>query len=278
MTLIARTRAEFDQWRATVDEVTVVLTMGALHDGHASLVTIAKATGLPVVITVFVNPTQFAAGEDLDRYPRTEAADIALARSLEVDCIWLPTTDDIYPPDEQVEQVEPGSLAEVLEGAVRPGHFAGVLMVVNRFFSIIRPSIAVFGKKDRQQLILIETMVRSRGIPVRVLPGETLRESDGLAMSSRNRYLDAVQRGQALALSRSLFAARSAAASGARVPGILESAHAELGALAVDYCVVTDPLLNAVDEGYCGPAVMLVAARVGTTRLIDNIDMEIACP
>jgi pantoate--beta-alanine ligase len=249
-----------------------------LHDGHASLVTIAKATGLPVVITVFVNPTQFAAGEDLDRYPRTEAADIALARSLEVDCIWLPTTDDIYPPDEQVEQVEPGSLAEVLEGAVRPGHFAGVLMVVNRFFSSIRPSIAVFGKKDRQQLILIETMVRSRGIPVRVLPGETLRESDGLAMSSRNRYLDAVQRGQALALSRSLFAARSAAASGARVPGILESAHAELGALAVDYCVVTDPLLNAVDEGYCGPAVMLVAARVGTTRLIDNIDMEIACP
>lgn len=276
MTTIARSLSEFEQWRSTVDDVAVVLTMGALHEGHASLIQLAKQSEMPVVLTVFVNPTQFGPDEDLARYPRTEGADIDLARRLDVDCIWLPTQPDIYPSDESVEVIEPGPLGEVLEGFIRPGHFAGVLTVVYRFFTLIRPSVAVFGKKDRQQLALIEQMVHERLPSVRVIRAETVREADGLALSSRNRYLNVDERAQALALSRALFAGRHA--SGQGVTAVLARAEAQLSDLDVDYCVMTDDQLTPVDPDYCGSAVLLVAARIGSTRLIDNIDVEVPCP
>lgn len=269
---IARTRAEFDDWRDSVDECSVVLTMGALHQGHASLVRLAQESGLPVVLTVFVNPTQFAAGEDLDRYPRTEAADLALAESLGVDCVWLPQIAEIYPESQPVEVIEPGPSGEVLEGAARPGHFTGVLTVVNRFFELITPSMAVFGKKDRQQLILIERMVRARKLAITILSGETMRESDGLAMSSRNRYLNDRDRLRATALSRALSAAVEA---GAGVREARAAAEAELADLDVDYLAITDEDLVPVPEEYAGAAIILAAIRLGETRLIDNMDLVV---
>lgn len=271
-TTVAHSRAEFDTWRAGVDEVAVVLTMGALHEGHASLVRLAKESGLPVVLTVFVNPTQFAPGEDLDRYPRTEAADVDLARSLDVDCVWLPSVEEIYPVDGQVVLIEPGPLGNVLEGAVRPGHFAGVLTVVERFFQIIRPALAVFGKKDRQQLALITQMVDQRQLPVRILAGETVRESDGLARSSRNRYLAPPDRERAAVIPAAL---RAAVAVQGNAVQVREVARQRLEGLDTDYLVITDPELREVDEEYTGPAIILVAARVGGTRLIDNMDLQV---
>lgn len=275
MTVIAYSRAEFEMWRATVDEVAVVLTMGALHDGHASLMDLAKGTGLPVVVTVFVNPTQFAAHEDLDRYPRTADDDIKVAEAHGVDCIWLPDIEDVYPSDEaaSASELDPGSLGSVLEGAIRPTHFAGVLMVVNRFFSIIRPSIAVFGKKDRQQLVVIDRAFAGSG--VQILAGDTVREADGLALSSRNRFLTQSDRESAGAIPRALRAGADAADSGASVAQITERAKQELDGLELDYCVVTDAYLSPVDAAFHGSAILLVAARVGTTRLIDNIDLVI---
>lgn len=269
---IARSRAEFDRWRAGVDEVAVVLTMGALHEGHASLIRVAKESGLPVVLTVFVNPTQFAPGEDLDRYPRTEEADLALARTLDVECIWLPGVEEIYPPHESVERIEPGPLGGVLEGAVRPGHFTGVLTVVNRFFQIIKPTIAVFGKKDRQQLALIAQMVRERSLPVTIVAGETVREPDGLARSSRNRYLTAGERERAAIIPAALTAAAS---SRGGVESILAVARQALDGIDTDYLVITDRELNEVTEDFTGPAIILVAARLGATRLIDNMDVQV---
>ena len=271
---IARTRADFDAWRSEVDRVAVVLTMGALHEGHASLVRLAQKTGLPVVLTVFVNPMQFAAGEDLERYPRTEDHDLKLAETLGVECVWLPEIADVYPS--VVEPIEPGALGEVLEGAARPGHFTGVLTVVHRFFDMIRPDVAVFGKKDRQQLILIEKMVAELELGIEIVRAETVRENDGLAMSSRNRYLDSEQRVRARVLSTALRTAAEAGRSGS-VERVRKSAQDLLGGIDLDYLVVTDAHLNEVSEGFCGPAIVLVAARIGSTRLIDNVDVEVSC-
>ena len=259
--------------------------MGALHDGHLSLMRRAReevGEGGAVVVSVFVNPTQFGPGEDLDRYPRTLDADLEGCASEGVDVVFTPSVDEMYPqPGGRAEsrfeggvRVDPGPLGDVLEGASRPGHFAGVLTVVAKLFGLVRPDVAVFGEKDYQQLALIRRMAADLCLGVDVVGAETVREPDGLAMSSRNRYLDGDQRTEAVALSRALFAARDAAERGA--DAALGAARAELRRthlVDLDYLEVTAPHLGPAPAG--GPARMLVAARVGSTRLIDNVALHL---
>ncbi|WP_193605784.1 pantoate--beta-alanine ligase [Nocardioides dongkuii] len=259
-----------------------VPTMGALHEGHASLMARARAEvgDGPVVVSVFVNPLQFGAGEDLDRYPRTLDADLEICAREGVDIVLAPSVEEVYPgwPEQREPEVtvEPGPLATVLEGRVRPGHFRGVLVVVAKLSGLVRPDVAVFGEKDYQQLVLVRRMVTDLCMGVDVVGAETCREPDGLALSSRNRYLDESQRLEAVYLSRALRAAQETAGYGPAVA--LDSARAELRqakAVDLDYLVLTTPDLREL------PAVVpagteariLVAARLGTTRLIDNLPL-----
>jgi pantoate--beta-alanine ligase len=258
-----------------------VPTMGALHEGHRSLMRRARqevGDGGAVVVSVFVNPTQFAPGEDLDRYPRTLEADLEACAAEGVDVVFTPAVGEVYPAGfVGPVTVDPGPLATILEGASRPGHFAGVLTVVAKLFGLVRPDVAVFGEKDYQQLALIRRMVADLCLRVEVVGAETVREPDGLAMSSRNRYLDTDERLDAVALSQALFAARDAAGRGAAAA--LGAARAELRRthlVDLDYLEITAPDLGPAPEA--GPARMLVAARVGSTRLIDNIALELAVP
>ncbi len=282
MTALARTRAELADLlgdaRAADRRVGFVPTMGALHEGHASLVRVARERvgAGPVVVSVFVNPLQFGPGEDLDRYPRTLDADLAVCAQEGVDVVFAPGVEEVYPGGEPQVMVRPGPLAKVLEGRTRPGHFRGVLTVVAKLFNLVRPDVAVFGQKDYQQLVLVRRMVLDLNMGVEVVGAETVREADGLALSSRNRYLDAEQRQQATALYQVLRAAQDAAGYGAEVA--LGAARAELRAhhgIDLDYLVVTDTdlgeLPDDVPPGTPGRA--LVAARVGATRLIDNVPL-----
>lgn len=254
-----------------------VPTMGALHDGHASLIDVARArTDGPVVVSIFVNPLQFGKGEDLDRYPRTLAADTALCAAHGADLIFAPAVEEVYPGGEPQVRIDPGPLAELLEGAARPGHFAGVLTVVAKLFGLVAPDLAVFGEKDYQQLTLIRRMVADLCQGVEVVGAPTIRDPDGLAMSSRNRYLSPAERDAALALSRALRAAVAAGSDGAQAA--LAAAAAELAAepaVALDYLVLTDPALQALPT-HPQPgtqARVLVAAKVGSTRLLDNLPL-----
>jgi len=267
--------------RAASRPVAFVPTMGALHAGHVSLVRRAReevgADGA-VVVSVFVNPTQFGPGEDLDRYPRTLEEDLEACAAAGVDVVFTPSVDEVYPElagsAAGSVTVEPGPLARVLEGASRPGHFQGVLTVVAKLFGLVRPDVAVFGEKDYQQLALIRRMATDLCLGVEVVGAETVREDDGLALSSRNRYLDPDQRREAVALSRALFAARDAASGGAEAA--VASARAELRRthlVDLDYLEITAPDLGPAPV--TGPARMLVAARVGSTRLIDNTALEL---
>jgi pantoate--beta-alanine ligase len=255
----------------------LVPTMGALHAGHAALLDRARAEvgpSAPLVTSVFVNPMQFAPGEDLDRYPRTFEADLEVCAAHGVDVVFAPSVDDVYPGGEPQVTVDPGPGAAVLEGRTRPTHFHGVLTVVAKLFGLVRPAVAVFGEKDYQQLALIRRMVEDLCMEVRVVGAETVRESDGLALSSRNRYLDADQRRQATAISRALFAARDAAGHGREA--VLDAARHELRhahGVDLDYLELTAPDLGPAPE--TGPARLLVAARVGSTRLIDNVALEL---
>jgi pantoate--beta-alanine ligase len=273
-----------------------VPTMGALHEGHASLMRVARErvakpngpnptgpnpTGQsgPVVVSIFVNPLQFGAGEDLDRYPRTLEADLDVCKAEGVDIVFAPSVDEVYPGGEPAVAVEPGPLAGVLEGAVRPGHFRGVLTVVAKLFGLVRPDVAVFGEKDYQQLALIRRMNADLCMGVDVVGAETIREDDGLAMSSRNRYLDPEQRERATALSRALR--RAVAHSSEGVNHALAEARAELRSshgVDLDYLVITaadlGPVPHDVLPGTEGR--ILIAARVGRTRLIDNMPITIA--
>jgi pantoate--beta-alanine ligase len=265
--------------RASEARVGFVPTMGALHDGHLALVRRAReevgSDGI-VVVSVFVNPTQFGPGEDLDRYPRTLEADLEACTSVGVDVVFTPSVEEMYPggPSAGGVTVDPGPLATILEGVSRPGHFAGVLTVVAKLFGLVRPDVAVFGQKDYQQLALIRRMVADLCLGIDVVGAETVREPDGLALSSRNRYLDADERRAALALSRALFAARDAAGRGAEAA--LDAALAELRRthlVDLDYLEITAPDLGPAPAA--GAARMLVAARVGSTRLIDNIALDL---
>ena len=276
---LAHTREELATLLAKHDgPVGFVPTMGALHEGHASLMRVARerVDGGPLVVSIFVNPLQFGPNEDLDRYPRTLDADLDVCAQEGVDIVFAPDVDEVYPGGEPQVTVRPGPLAKVLEGKIRPGHFRGVLTVVAKLFGLVRPDVAVFGEKDYQQLALIRRMVLDLNMGVEVVGAETVREPDGLALSSRNRYLDAEQRSQAVALSRALFAAQEVAHYGPDVA--LDAARAELRAaktVDLDYLVITDPDLGELpaDIPAGTPARVLIAARVGTTRLIDNLPL-----
>ena len=279
--LLAETRDELAGHLAAARRggatVGFVPTMGALHDGHARLMQVARErTSGPVVVSIFVNPLQFGEGEDLDRYPRPLEEDLKVCEREGVDIVFLPRVEEVYPGGEPDVTVEPGPLGALLEGAVRPGHFRGVLTVVAKLFGLVRPGIAVFGQKDYQQLVLVRRMVRDLCLDVEIVGADTQREPDGLALSSRNRYLDPDQRGLAVVLSRALRAARDAAGGGPQ--SALDAARAELARVAgvdLDYMVVTDPELGElpaeVPAGTEGRA--LIAGRIGSTRLIDNLPL-----
>ncbi len=276
---VARTRAELDESRARLDDgdVAVVMTMGALHEGHAILIRTARQRARHVVVTIFLNPLQFGPGEDLSRYPRTFDADIEICRDEGVDLVFAPTPDVIYPDGDPGVLVSAGPLGAVLEGQARPGHFDGVLTVVGKLLHLTRADTTYYGQKDAQQLLLIRRMVRDLDFPVEVVSVPTVREPDGLAMSSRNTYLTASDREVALSLSRALHAGASAAAEGPSA--IRRAARAVVvrePLVLVDYLVLVHPsTLEEVPEWYRGEALLAVAGRVGTTRLIDNAPVRV---
>lgn len=255
--------------------VALVPTMGALHAGHAALIRRARAEADgPVVVSVFVNPMQFAPGEDLDRYPRTLDTDLEVCAEAGADVVFAPGLDEVYPDGEPLVTIDPGPLAADLEGASRPTHFRGVLTVVAKLFGLVRPDVAVFGQKDYQQLVLVRQMVADLCLGIDVVGADTVREDDGLALSSRNRYLSPDERSTALALSRALRAAQERAAYG--VPAARWAAMKVLQdepGLDLDYLALRTPQLGALDDYAAGEGRVLVAARVGATRLIDNLPL-----
>jgi len=275
---VAETVADLRRLRGALPgPVALVPTMGALHEGHRALVRAARERAGSVVVSVFVNPTQFGPGEDFDRYPRTWDADLAALAEEGTDLVFHPGVEDVYPPGAVGVTVDPGPLGSVLEGAVRPGHFAGVLTVVAKLFGLVRPDLALFGEKDYQQLTLIRAMARELALGVEVVGVPTIREDDGLALSSRNRYLDPQQRAAALTISAALRAGAAAGPGGAGA--VVSAARAVLEAqpaLVQDYLELTDVDLGTAPAA--GPARLLVAARAGSTRLLDNVPVELGAP
>ncbi len=277
--IVATTRAELAAAREKAEgTVGVVMTMGALHEGHEALLHAARERADQVLVTIFVNPLQFGPAEDFDRYPRTLDRDLAVCARTGADIVFAPERAEMYPYGEPDVRVNPGPLGDILEGASRPGFFHGVLTVVLKLFHLTRPDLAFFGEKDYQQLTLVRRMVRDTDLPIAVVGVPTVREPDGLALSSRNRYLSGPERQAALALSAAL---QAGAAEGRLGPAeALAAARAAFGAVTgaaagagpvhveLDYLVLTDPNLGPPPGS--GSARLLVAARVGKTRLIDN--------
>ncbi|MET8411846.1 pantoate--beta-alanine ligase [Streptomyces sp. NPDC005195] len=323
MTVLLRTSDDLHA-RGRGERRVAVMTMGALHEGHATLIRTARELAGPrgdVVVTVFVNPLQFGAGEDLDRYPRTLDSDVKTAEQAGADAVFAPSVDEVYPGGEPQVRLSAGPMGERLEGATRPGHFDGMLTVVAKLLHLTRPDTALFGQKDAQQLALIRRMVRDLNFGVEIVGVPTVREDDGLALSSRNRFLAPEERRTALALSQALFAgrdrhaaqealrarAREVPATRARAEALsaigesraAADAHAVAKAapsgptgvraaarlildeaarlrppLALDYLALVDPSdFTEIQDDFTGDAVLAVAARVGTTRLIDNIPL-----
>lgn len=276
---VAELRAELARAREDArvlggGRVAFVPTMGALHAGHLSLIDEARRRGDVVVMSLFVNPLQFGPGEDLARYPRDAEGDAAKARDRGVDLLFTPPVADLYPREPRVRLV-PGAMADRWEGAVRPGHFAGVLTVVAKLFHLVQPDVAVFGQKDAQQAALVRAMVRDLDFPLDVVVAPTVRESDGLALSSRNVYLSAAERASARRIPEALAAVERAYGSGERRGDVLlAAAHAVLGrepGLAPDYVALAAPdTLEPVDVAARGTLAML-AVRAGRTRLLDNV-------
>jgi pantoate--beta-alanine ligase len=262
----------------------VVMTMGALHDGHLELLKRARHDCDLVVATIFVNPLQFGPNEDFDRYPRTLDDDLKLCAEAGVDVVYAPAVDEVYPGGQPIVKVTPGPMGEVLEGEFRPGFFTGVLTIVNKLLNLTGPDMAFFGQKDAQQLALVRRMVLDLNMPVEIVGVPTVRDEDGLAKSSRNRYLSPEERTTALTLSRALFAGQAKAAEAAEAAdAVREAANAVLepavasGRLAVDYLALVDPRdFSEVPPAFTGQAVLAVAARVGTTRLIDNLPLTLS--
>ncbi|MCA9585600.1 MAG: pantoate--beta-alanine ligase [Myxococcales bacterium] len=264
-----------DEARRAGQRVAFVPTMGALHEGHLDLVRAAERRGNLVVVSIFVNPTQFGPHEDFERYPRDLEADVARVADVGAGIVFAPDAAAIYPDGEQT-RVRVGALASHLCGAHRPGHFEGVATVVTKLWSIVGPCVAVFGRKDYQQLAVLRRVARDLFIPVEVVGHPIVRETDGLAMSSRNAYLSAEERDRARSLSRALFdASRAFDAGERRVAPLLERARETVGAAAtsIDYVTLADPESLeplGVDDVVGERALLAVAARVGATRLIDN--------
>ena len=264
-------------WKREGLRVGFVPTMGNLHAGHHSLVRLARKHADRVVASVFVNPTQFGPGEDFDRYPRTPEEDAAGLAEAGCDLLWLPSVEAMYPfGAANAVQVRVPGITGVLEGARRPGHFDGVATVVSRLFNQVQPDLAAFGRKDYQQLAVIRYMVRDLAFPIGLIAGDTVREADGLAMSSRNRYLSADERARAPTIHAALVAMRDGLAGGRGRADLEAEARARLeqAGFVVDYAVVRTPELAEPDPG-SGRRVALVAARLGTTRLIDNIEFTL---
>jgi pantoate--beta-alanine ligase len=253
------------------ERVAFVPTMGALHAGHVALLEEGRRRGDQLVLSIFVNPTQFGPNEDLARYPRDLPGDLSRAASAGTDVAFVPEPVDIYPPGFQTT-IEVRELARGLDGAFRPGHFAGVATVVAKLFHIVQPDLAIFGQKDFQQLAIVRRLVVDLAMGIEIVGLPTVREPDGLAMSSRNAYLSPPERERALSLSRALFAARDRAAAGERdARALVEGARAALDVDRLDYLELCDAVTLAPLAQIDRPAVLLVAAFVGRTRLIDNV-------
>jgi pantoate--beta-alanine ligase len=325
LTRVVHTKAALDAALAgRMGEIAVVMTMGALHDGHLALIRAARRAARTVVVTIFVNPLQFGPNEDFDRYPRTLDTDVELCAEADVDIVFAPEAAEVYPGGRPMVRVTPGEMGEVLEGEFRPGFFTGVLTVVNKLLHLTRPDLAFFGQKDAQQLALIRRMALDLNMDVEIVGVPTVREPDGLALSSRNRFLSDPERRTALALSAALAAGteqRTASAVRAAAAAVLarhaapvditaditadvtgdvtgapasednpESDSADPAGsagtaglagpadpkLVLDYLALVDPRdFHEVAEDHSGPAVLLVAARIGTTRLIDNAPLTL---
>jgi pantoate--beta-alanine ligase len=272
---VEKLRAMLAPARRSGATIGLVPTLGALHEGHLSHVRRARDECDVAVVSIFVNPLQFVPGEDYDGYPRTLDTDLAALAPLSVDAVFAPPRE-AFVPDDLATTVHVGGLTERLEGAHRPGHFDGVTTIVTKLLGAVQPDRAYFGEKDYQQLLVVRRMVDDLDLPVRIVAGPTVREPDGLAMSSRNAYLSPAEREQALALSAALFAARDAwdgDASSAR--GLLRRRLGEAPGVLLDYAEVCDPAtLEPLEGVVTGPAQALVAARVGRARLIDNIRLD----
>ena len=273
----------------------LVMTMGALHCGHLQLVREARELADHVIVTIFVNPTQFAPGEDYDAYPRTLDADMDALETVGADLVWAPAPQDVYPTPATVS-IDPGPIARVLEGKTRPTHFAGVALVCTKVVNLVRPDVALYGQKDAQQLAVLRTVFSQLDIPVRVHPVPIVRAEDGVALSSRNQYLSDEERIRARALSRALRRGAEAAEAGAQGADIVSECRSVIeaeGGIDLDYIALVDAgtfeILAGtesvpVGEGAAAPTILsdgsregriLIAAKVGTTRLIDNMEVPL---
>lgn len=276
ITELSALRARVTGWKRAGLRVAFVPTMGNLHAGHFSLIELAHRHADRIVASVFVNPTQFGPNEDFTRYPRTPDADAAGLDAAGCDALWLPSVETMYPYGvEATVRVGVPGVTETLEGAHRPGHFDGVATVVARLFNQVQPDVAVFGRKDYQQLAVIRYMVRDLAFPIEIVAAETRREPDGLAMSSRNQYLSAAERPVAAEISRTLDSMREAVRAGRSREAVEADATTRLtgAGFVVDYAAIRDRDLGVPAEGH-GPRVALIAARLGRTRLIDNLEFE----
>jgi pantoate--beta-alanine ligase len=271
---IVRNSEELTRGRAALQgKVALVPTMGALHEGHMALLAEAKTRTDAVAASIFVNPAQFGEGEDFDRYPRREADDVAMLEAAGCDLLWAPSVRDVY-PNGFATTVSVSGVSERWEGEVRPGHFEGVATVVAKLLLAVRPDVALFGQKDFQQLAVIRRLVADLGVPVEIVGVPTVREADGLALSSRNAYLSPDERQQALALPRALETSRSAIRGGTPVFQALHDAHASLrdsGFSRIDYFALVDAATLEPLEAPQGQMRLIAAAMIGTTRLIDNL-------
>lgn len=249
-----------------------VPTMGALHDGHISLIKQARANNDIVIVSIFVNPTQFLAGEDLDKYPRRDEADKKICQLCKVEYLFMPEINTMYQGNDEVQVIAPKIASYILEGHTRPGHFDGVLRVVLKLFNLILPTNAYFGKKDAQQLALISQMVKDLFLPINIIECEIVREADGLALSSRNVYLSDEQRQEALKISKSLKKAGKKIGAGEfRVKKLKKKMLEVMDGLDIEYLAFVDRNFNEIEEVHIGNTVILVVARFGNTRLLDNL-------
>ena len=271
---IVRNSEELALGRASLGgRLALVPTMGALHAGHMALVAEAGARADHVAASIFVNPTQFGPGEDLSRYPRQEQQDLAMLEQAGCDLVWMPGVEDVY-PDGFSTTIEVHGVSDRWEGEARPGHFEGVATVVAKLLLAVRPDVAVFGEKDFQQLAVIRRMVTDLGIPVEIVGLPTVRERDGLALSSRNAYLSPEERRRAVALPNALKAARAVIAGGGSIgPALKEAKQAliDAGFLKIDYVALVDAKTLEPVEAPQGEMRLIAAATIGTTRLIDNL-------
>jgi pantoate--beta-alanine ligase len=273
ITTVAEARAE----RAQLGRIALVPTMGALHAGHLSLIDLARRRAPHVAVSIFVNPTQFGHNEDFHRYPRPIEEDLEKCRASRVDVVFNPPVEEMYRPGDVDAAVDLPQLSGVLEGKHRPGHFKGVCQVVAKLFNILRPNVAVFGQKDYQQLRIIQAMVESLNFEIEVLGSTTLRDPDGMAMSSRNVYLSAEEREKGLSLSRALGFAQGEFRSGVRQTNRLLTTMQKVlleKHVMIDYVAAVDATTLKPVEVIQSPTVLAIAARVGKTRLIDNVIVE----